>query len=183
MTNAQNKPAPILGQHVGLRPLMQSDIALLEAWTNDAAIHGSYNMFGLQRENGLAAGFQARGMLDDDQGTLMVAMLSGQIVGSATYHMVRYGPNVGSRAYNIGLSITPEHRGKGYGTEAQRLLAEYLLQTFPIARVEAQTDITNLPEQRALEKAGFLREGVLRKAQWRAGDWHDLVVYSRLRGD
>ena len=50
-------------------------------------------------------------------------------------------------------------------------------------RVEASTDITNLAEQRALEKAGFTREGVLRKAQWRAGDWHDLVVYSLLRGE
>ena len=81
------------------------------------------------------------------------------------------------------LSITPDYRNKGYGSEAQRLLADYLLQTFPIARVEAQTDITNLAEQRALEKAGFVREGVLRKAQWRAGDWHDLVVYTRVRGD
>lgn len=83
------------------------------------------------------------------------------------------------------MQLDPErtYRNKGYGSEAQRLLAEYLLQTFPIARVEAETDITNLAEQRALEKAGFVREGVLRKAQWRAGDWHDMVVYSRVRGD
>ena len=40
-----------------------------------------------------------------------------------------------------------------------------------------------LSMQRALEKAGFTREGVLRKAQWRNGDWHDLVVYSKLRGE
>jgi aminoglycoside 6'-N-acetyltransferase len=50
-------------------------------------------------------------------------------------------------------------------------------------RVEAQTDVTNLAEQRALEKAGFTREGVLRKAQWRGGAYHDLVVYSKLRGE
>ena len=50
-------------------------------------------------------------------------------------------------------------------------------------RVEASTDITNSAELRALEKAGFTREGVLRKAQWRNGDWHDLVVYSKLRGE
>jgi len=40
--------------------------------------------------------------------------------------------------------------------------ADYLLQTLPIARDEAETDITNLAEQRALETAGFVREGVLR---------------------
>jgi RimJ/RimL family protein N-acetyltransferase len=38
-------------------------------------------------------------------------------------------------------------------------------------------------EQRALEKAGFTREGVLRQAQWRSGGWHDQVMYSKLRGE
>ena len=47
--------------------------------------------------------------------------------------------------------------------------------------VEASTDITNGAERRALEKAGFTCDGVLRKAQWRNGDWHDLVVFSKLR--
>jgi RimJ/RimL family protein N-acetyltransferase len=183
MSSDQNKQAAIQGQRVGLRPVVQSDIAVLESWTNDSAIQGSYNMFGLERTNGLASSFQARGLLDDDQGTLIIVTLAGEIVGSMSYHEVRYGPNAGSRAYNIGLHITPEYRNKGYGSEAQQLLAEYLLQTFPIARVEAETDITNLAEQRALEKAGFIREGVLRRAQWRAGDWHDLVVYSKVRGD
>ena len=41
----------------------------------------------------------------------------------------------------------------------------------------------NLAEQRALERAGFTREGVLRHAQFRGGGFHDLVIYSRLRGD
>ncbi|HEU5101243.1 MAG TPA: GNAT family protein [Roseiflexaceae bacterium] len=182
MSNDQKQPV-ICGERVGLRPVIQSDIVVLDSWTNDAAINGSYNMFGLEPMNGHGSGFQARGLLEDQQGTLMIVTLAGEIVGGMSYHEVRYGPNAGSRAYNIGLHINPEHRGKGYGSEAQRLMAEYLLQTFPIARVEAETDITNIPEQRALEKAGFAREGVLRKAQWRAGDWHDLVVYSRVRGD
>ena len=51
-------------------------------------------------------------------------------------------------------------------------------------RVEASTDVTNLAEQRALEKAGFTREGVLRGAQHRAdGVHHDLVGYAILRTD
>jgi len=44
------------------------------------------------------------------------------------------------------------------------------------------TDIDNEVEQRALEKAGFAREGVLRGSQYRAGDWHDRVVFARVRG-
>ena len=93
------------------------------------------------------------------------------------------GPGYTSMAYNIGIVLAPEHRGKGYGIEAQKLLTEYLFAIYPIMRVEASTDITNIAEQRALEKAGFTREGVLRKAQWRNGEWHDLAVYSKLRGE
>ncbi|GAC1564177.1 MAG: hypothetical protein NVS4B1_36500 [Ktedonobacteraceae bacterium] len=69
------------------------------------------------------------------------------------------------------------------GVEAQKLLAEYLLATYPVMRVDASTDKENIPGQRALEKAGFTRDSVLRQAQWRTGRWHDLVVYSKLRGE
>jgi RimJ/RimL family protein N-acetyltransferase len=73
-------------------------------------------------------------------------------------------------------------RGQGFGSQAQRLLADYLFATTAVNRIEAGTDVENLIEQRSLEKAGFIREGVLRGAQYRAGAWHDLVVYSVVRG-
>jgi RimJ/RimL family protein N-acetyltransferase len=38
-----------------------------------------------------------------------------------------------------------------------------------------------MAEQRALVRAGFAEEGELRRAEFGAGDWHDLWVYSRLR--
>ena len=93
------------------------------------------------------------------------------------------GPPPPGRALNVGIGLLRQHRGKGYGTEAQRLLAEYLFAYTRIERLEASTDVLNLAEQRALEKAGFTREGVLRHAQWRAGAFHDCVLFSRLRGD
>ncbi|WP_220447863.1 GNAT family N-acetyltransferase [Nonomuraea diastatica] len=40
-----------------------------------------------------------------------------------------------------------------------------------------------MAEQRALEKAGFTREGVLRGSGFRAGRWHDSVLYSMIRAD
>jgi RimJ/RimL family protein N-acetyltransferase len=71
----------------------------------------------------------------------------------------------------------------GGGTAAQAALATYLFGTTLIERLEAGTDVENLGEQRALEKAGFHREGIARHAQFRDGAWHDLVLYSRLRDD
>jgi hypothetical protein len=98
MSSEQNRQPVIRGECVGLRPVIQSDIAVLDSWTNDIAIQGSYNMFGLERMNGLLSGFQARGLLDDDQGTLMIVTLAGEIVGSMSYHEVRYGPNSATKA-------------------------------------------------------------------------------------
>lgn len=106
-----------------------------------------------------------------------------QPVGHVSWHQVHYGPNPESAAWNIGISLVPEARYRGLGSEAQRLLAQHLFETTPLQRVEAVTDVENGPEQGALARAGFTREGVLRSAQFRAGGWHDVVIWSVVRGD
>ena len=113
----------------------------------------------------------------------MVVTEDGVVVGDVSWHPVGYGPNSGSRALNIGISLAPSARGRGIGSCAQRLLAEHLLATTEAFRVEASTDVDNVAEQRSLERAGFSREGVLRCAQARADGRHDLVSYSFLRSD
>lgn len=100
-------------------------------------------------------------------------------VGDRSAHPVYYGPTAGSRAMNIGISLLDEYRGRGIGASAQRLLAEEL-HSRGVLRVEAQTDVTNIAEQRALAKAGFELEGVLRSAQGRADGVHDLQVWSHI---
>jgi RimJ/RimL family protein N-acetyltransferase len=61
------------------------------------------------------------------------------------------------------------------------LLVEYLLSGYPTERVAAFTDIENAPAQRLLERLGFQREGVLRRATFRDGRWRDLAIYGILR--
>lgn len=100
-------------------------------------------------------------------------------VGDLSAHAVWYGPTPGSRALNIGISIVNEYRGKGIGSIAQRLLAGELHDQ-GIVRVEAQTDVDNIAEQKALEKAGFTYEGTLRRAQARADGLHDIQVWSHI---
>jgi len=50
-------------------------------------------------------------------------------------------------------------------------------------RIEAATEVGNVAEQKALERAGFSREGVLRGIRRRGGAWRDEVLYSILRTD
>ena len=108
---------------------------------------------------------------------------SSAVVGAVSWHIESYGPTPSSMAWNIGIGLVPECRGHGVGTVSQRLLAHWLLDSTPLHRVEASTDVVNLGEQKALERAGFTREGVLRSAQGRADGVHDLVGYSLLRSD
>jgi RimJ/RimL family protein N-acetyltransferase len=85
--------------------------------------------------------------------------------------------------WEIGIALLPQARGKSHGTEAQRQLTRYLFAHTTVHRIEAITATGNLAEQRALEKAGFTREGVLRGIGWREGAWRDGVLYSILRTD
>ena len=87
------------------------------------------------------------------------------------------GTSVGSGELDSGA------RGHGVGTEAQRQLVDLFFLHTTVNRVEAHTDVENLAEQRALEKAGFRQEGVVRGAQWREGTYHDGFLYSMLRAD
>jgi RimJ/RimL family protein N-acetyltransferase len=105
------------------------------------------------------------------------------VVGELSWLKVFNGPPPNGDCWNMGIWIAPEHRGKGHGTESQRLGAAYLFAHTLMERVEAGTEADNVGEQRALEKAGFTREGVLRRACFRGGEWRDMVVFSKLRGE
>jgi len=120
------------------------------------------------------------GLLGDHGGTLIVIHGSDR-VGSVSWRRVQTGPTAFNWA--IGIGLAPEFRGRGFGSAAQRLLVRYLFAHTQFNRVEAMTEITNLAEQRALEKAGFTREGIMRGTTFRQGRWHDQVIYSVLRDE
>jgi RimJ/RimL family protein N-acetyltransferase len=58
-----------------------------------------------------------------------------------------------------------------------------LFATTTTHRLEAGTEVDNVAEQRALEKAGCRREGVMRGVTFRAGSWRDGVLYGLTRDD
>ena len=162
-----------------LRPSRAEDAALLAAWRADPA--SEYDDFAGPEPPGIGA--EIRLLPLHGGGALVVTDGDDHPIGTVTWRPVHFGPNLGSQAQDIGISLRPEARGKGHGARAQKMLAQYLFATTHAHRVQASTDIENVAEQRALERAGFTREGVLRGAQWRCGDWHDLVSYARLRQD
>ncbi len=173
---------PIEGERVRLRDVELADAELVD-WLNDQKDVGGFNDFGLPTTPTPRDALGRGPLRNDYNGTLIVERLNNEPVGTVQWRAIQYGPPDGSRAWNIGIEIRPSARGQGLGAEAQRLLADWLFAATNANRVEAQTDIENIPEQRSLAKAGYTREGVMRGSQFRAGAYHDLVMYSRLRSD
>lgn len=166
---------------VHLRAVREDDLDTLTA--NETAESDPWNHFEIGASNRFHRRFAENGGIGEQSGMLAVETTDGDLIGSVSWVTAQHGPSAACRAINIGISLFPEHRGQGHGTEAQRLLAEYLFSTRLVERIEAGTDVENVAEQRALEKAGFSREGVLRHAQFRDGEWRDVALFSRLRGD
>jgi RimJ/RimL family protein N-acetyltransferase len=108
---------------------------------------------------------------------------TGRLLGMVSWHAVSHGGAFGCAAWSIGIELVPDARGRGVGTTAQRLLAEHLFATTGVDRVEAGIDVDNLAARRALEKAGFQRDGVIRGARLRGGHRRDIVLYGLLRTD
>jgi len=119
----------------------------------------------------------------DADGGLTVLTEDGQVAGDVSWRWQQWGPNASSRGPMIGIWLHPDHRGVGLGTRAQAELALLFFRQTTVNRIEAGTDVQNIAEQRALERAGFRREGTLRGAQWRDGNYHDCYLYARLRTD
>jgi RimJ/RimL family protein N-acetyltransferase len=169
---------------VRLRDITLEDADMVDAWSLVERGDGGFNDFGLEPDRVDREALRRGPYRNERNGMLIIERIAdGVPIGTVGWHRVSYGPNAESAAWNFGIDVIPEARGKGHGSEAQRLLADYLFETTDAHRVEASTDVDNIAEQRSLEKAGFTREGIARGAQLRAGSRRDLVTYARLRDD
>jgi RimJ/RimL family protein N-acetyltransferase len=165
---------------VDLVPAAEEDLPLLYRLTSDPEATGEHEWFGWQDPHAFRRRWEENGLLDEASGVLMVSV-GGERAGFVAWHKRQTART--SFCWNVGIALAPESRGQGYGTAAQRLLVRYLFAHSQVNRIEAGTEVTNLAEQRALEKAGFIREGIARGAAFQNGRWHDGVIYSVLRAE
>jgi RimJ/RimL family protein N-acetyltransferase len=87
-----------------------------------------------------------------------------------------------SANFRIAL-VRPEYFGRGYGTEATRLVVRYGLDVAGLHRISLQVFDFNPRAQRVYEKCGFVREGVERDVLNWDGQWHDGIRMSILATD
>lgn len=102
---------------------------------------------------------------------------TAQLVGSigAVFHE--------QGAATIGYWVAESARGRGIASDALRLISRWVIETFPVERVELVAAPDNEASQRVAEKAGFTREGLLRRYVEIKGKRRDCVMFSLLPED
>ncbi|XP_044360725.1 uncharacterized N-acetyltransferase p20 isoform X2 [Triticum aestivum] len=182
------------GPAVSLRPLGLADVDDFMAWASDERV-----MRHLKRPL-CATREQAVAQIRDTvlgHPWFRAVCVAGRPVGQVS---VWPYPDDGGHRANLGYALAHRHWGRGIASAAIRMVTPLagnpggapvvgrVFEELPgLGRLEAVTDVGNARSQRALEKAGFQREGVLRSYIVRPGagdgEARDAAVYSFLSSD
>jgi ribosomal-protein-alanine N-acetyltransferase len=159
------------GKNVNLRIVEKEDLPLGAEWVNNPDYFGEYNPF-MQMSK---AEFQKMyDNLPSETKWFLIEKKDGSKIGNVGHRRV-------GRAQELGYAVLPSERGKGYCSEAVKIMVDYLFLSKDIVRIQAHTDVRNGASQKVLEKAGFKKEGVVRMGDFFRGEWRDCCLYSILR--
>lgn len=167
------------GDKIGLRARYPSDVSVLHAELYDDVATRSKADSRAWRPipPGSAASPYAVSDPGDDAACFSVVRLAdGELAGEA----LLWGIDLHNRAAHLGLSLRPDFRGQGLGTDVVRVLCHYGFVVRGLHRLQVDTLAENAAMIRAAERAGFVIEGTLRGAAWVCGDFVDEVILGLL---
>jgi RimJ/RimL family protein N-acetyltransferase len=111
---------------------------------------------------------------------IVVAELDGQPAGAFVWELRNERNGI---VHVGGVAVHPRYRGRRLADDAARLLQRHLLVERGFHRIELEIYGFNERAQRHVERAGFVKEGVKRKAYRRGDDWVDGVLYGLVAED
>lgn len=164
-----------------LRPFDEADLVMCDRSVTDPDFGGPFEWTGF----GVPQQYRRRWHDDRLLGASPYNLVVAATADDAALGWVNWRDTerAGPGAWEIGVLIVPEMRGRGVGTAAHTLLVDYLFSTTPTHRIWAGTEVENVAEQRALERSGFHQEGLLRGHHFRDGRWRDSFIYGLTRDD
>jgi len=149
----------------------KEDLPLVKEWVNDIDFKGEYEPISQETKADLEKQYD---QLKEGQ-WFFVKKKDGSKIGFIA-HFLTHG-----KLTAIGYALIPSERGKGYGSEAIKIMIDYLFLSKNIVRIQAETHPQNMSSQRALEKAGFKKEGIIRRCFFSRGEWRDTALFSILK--
>lgn len=170
------------GNHIYLKPLdIQDAQALLELEVNNQEFYQTFSpereedFLTLEYQTDLIRRSMEQREADKRYSYGIFLKTSGQMIGNIGLSFVVRGPLQSCMA---GYSLDRGHNGKGYTTEAVRLIVDYAFRELQFHRITAEASPQNIGSVRVLEKAGFHQEGLARKNVKINGKWEDHLVFA-----
>lgn len=169
----------LVGPRLYLRPLEpEQDAEKVAYWNNDEQMRSYFNVYptSTTRMKERLGQFYR-----DFAHILFGVVLKGEreLLGIAGLKDI----NTLNQSAEFYVKIDPSQQGKGYGTEATKLMLRYGFLELNLNRIQTQDMEENIGGWRADEKAGFKYEATLRQAILRFGTYHDVRIYSMLRAE
>ena len=156
-----------------LRPFDKGDVPAIVAACQDPEIPRWTSVPSPYTEADAVAWLES----DVEESFAVVDRSTGELLGSIG---VRY---LDSAVGEVGYWMKREARGRGLATRALALLSRWALVEKSLARFQLRADVENVASQRVAEKAGFVREGVLRSSLELMGERRDVIMYSLVPED
>ena len=163
------------GRNVNLKVVEKDDLAFLAEWFNNPDVFGEYNPLAQVSRTQIEKYY---GEKKFEETEFFIERKDGRRIGYIWHFNVIHPAG---NLVEIGYSMVPTERGKGYCTEAVNIIVDYLFLSKNIERIQAQTDLKNVGSRKVLEKVGFKMEGSIRKPFFLRGQLRDTYLYSILR--
>lgn len=176
----QEAPAFLTGQSIALRALELSDGDALWRWFADReVVRYSLSMWLFPTSRHETQTWLERTISDKHTLTLgIVERSSSALIGFAGIASISLINRSGEYFILIGNKAC---WSRGYGTAVTNLIVAYGFATLNLYRIALTVSNINRAGVTAYERAGFTREGVLRQACYRDGQYHDKIVMAILR--
>ena len=166
------------GEGVFLSPISLDDAEVYAAWLNDLGTVRYLTLASAQIS--VHGEREALDRLSRGHNYAIVERSSATLLGNCGLLEIDHV----DRTAEVGLFIGEEGmRGKGYGTEALRLLADYAFNVLNIRNLMLRTYAYNERGLRSYRKAGFREIGWRRGAHFYGGDYHDVIYMDLLASD
>jgi RimJ/RimL family protein N-acetyltransferase len=170
----------LAGEKVRLRPIERTDVDALLPWVNDPEVTRTLLIYRPMTREAEIEFIAQLAKSEQDVALGIVLKATDRLIGATGLNQV----DTRSRQCQFGIFIGDKAEwGKGYGTEATRLITGFAFETLNLNRVWLHVTAENAAGIRAYEKVGYRREGVLRQALYKEGRYQDLVTMAILRDE
>ena len=115
---------------------------------------------------------------DEKTGLWRVIYVDDVLVGNIS---VELKSDVYRKDGEIGYLLATDYWSKGIMTEAVRQMCELAFEKLDIVRITGLVYAPNNASQHVLEKNGFVREGLQRRAVYKDGQLYDLCLFGKLK--